>query len=151
MGANSTASSRQLMSFSSFVTLLIETSSSARVKDQGTFASSVDTLGSEPPWPHLQEGRQWVNLHLQVPCPNSASRMFPLLQLHEEGNAMQMMAYMKIIQRLSTSLTDSCQNILPSSFLTHHFQATSLILTPRTVPQFISCKRVEFFFFLKGA
>lgn len=59
---------------------------------------------------------------------------------------MQMMAYMKIIQRLSTSLTDSCQNILPSSFLTHHFQATSLILKPRTVPQFLSCERVEFCF-----
>lgn len=83
--------------------------------------------------------------------PNSALRMFPLLQLHEEGNAMQMMAYMKIIQRLSTSLADSCQNILPSSFLTHHFQAMPLILKPRTVPQFISCKRVEIFFFLKGA
>lgn len=57
-----------------------------------------------------------------------------------------MMDYMKIIQRrLSTSLTDSCQNILPNSFLTHHFQTTSLILKTRTVPHYISCKRVGFF------
>lgn len=29
-----------------------------------------------------------------------------------------------MLRMLSTRLTDSCQNILPSSFITHHFQAT---------------------------
>lgn len=39
---------------------------------------------------------------------------------------MQMTEYEKIMPRmLSTRLTDSCQNILPSSFITHHFQATT--------------------------
>lgn len=56
------------------------------------------------------------------------------------------MESMKIMQRmLSTSLADSCQNIFPSRFLTHHFQATSLILKARTVPHRASCKRVRIF------
>lgn len=39
---------------------------------------------------------------------------------------MQMTEDEKIMPRmLSTRLTDSCQNILPSSFITHHFQATA--------------------------
>lgn len=42
------------------------------------------------------------------------------------GDAMQMTEDEKIMPRmLSTRLTDSCQNILPSSFITHHFQATA--------------------------
>lgn len=79
--------------------------------------------------------------------PNSGIRMFPCSQLHEKENVMQiMMDYMKIMQRmLSTSLTDSCQNILPSSSLTHHFQATLLILKPRTVPHHASCMKVGIF------
>lgn len=39
---------------------------------------------------------------------------------------MQMTEDEKIMPRmLSTRLTDSCQNILPSSFITYHFQATA--------------------------
>lgn len=49
----------------------------------------------------------------------------PLLCLRA-GDAMQMTGYEKIkLRMLSTRLTDSCQNILPSSFITHHFRATA--------------------------
>lgn len=73
--------------------------------------------------------------------------LLSLATAHTKKNVMQiMMDYMKIIQRmLSTSFTGSCQNILPSSFLTHHFQASLLILQTRTVPHHVSCKRVKNF------
>lgn len=72
-----------------------------------------------PPQPHLQAGRQLVGVTPANKPPKSGIRT----ELHKKENVMQiMMEYMKIIQRmLSTSFSDSCQNILPSSFLTHHF------------------------------
>lgn len=122
---------------------------------QCIFAPSLMPWALGPPNHHLPTtatpaGREvagQVGYTCKCLPPNSGIRMFSCSQLHEKENAMQiMMDYMKIIQRmLSTSLTDSCQNILPSSFLTHHFQATSLILKTRTVPHHVSCKRVKNF------
>lgn len=116
------------------------------------FAPPLNAWGSRPcspsPSRHIHTCRK-VGSGPGPTCkwvpPTSGARMFS--QRHEEENAMQIvMESMKIMQRmLSTSLADSCQNIFPSRFLTHHFQATSLILKARTVPHRASCKRVRIF------